>query len=94
MTAGNFETLIKENGDDKCCQATETRLVGIYFLFKQRGKPTPACGRVGLTSAHRGRSEALTSVQSNEENRLPLAGHPNILRADVSDEETSPAMIR
>ena len=25
-------------------QATETRLVGIYFLFKQRGKPAPACG--------------------------------------------------
>ena len=75
-------------------QATETRLVGIYFLFKQRGKPAPACGRAGLTSAHRGRNEVLTSGKSNEENRLPLAGHPNILRADASDEETSPAMIR
>lgn len=75
-------------------QATETRLVGIYFLFKQRGKPAPACGRAGLTSAHRGRNEVLTSGKSNEENRLPLVGHPNILRADASDEETSPAMIR
>ena len=54
-------------------QATETRLVGIYFLFKQRSSDL---------------------CLSNEENRLPLAGHPNILRADVSDEETSPAMIR
>ena len=47
-------------------QATETRLVGIYFLFKQRGKPAPACGRAGLTSAYRGRNEVLTSGKSNE----------------------------
>ena len=59
-------------------QATETRLVGIYFLFKQRGKPAPACGRAGLTSAHRGRNEVLTSGKSNEggeaRGRVPTDG--------------------